>query len=361
MKTKTKLQDATIEYNKSMKDVIEILNKSGKKIVFVTKNKKLIGSISDGDLRRSILKDKFLETNVTNFMNKQPFYLREKNILHKKLSIKNFKKKITSIPIVNAKKQILNIIDKDELFLNNSNLKDKSALILAGGFGERLLPITISTPKPLITINRKPIIFNIIDSLIFYGYRNIYISVYYLEKKIRDKIDNNYKDKIKISYLKEKKMLGTAGCLSLLKNIKSQNLLIINGDILTNLNLNDFENYHLKNKNNLSLCCKNFKVQVPFGVIEKKKNKIKIIEKPSYNKLTLSGIYYLNKKVFKFLKSNTKIDMPELINIMSIKNQKIGLYYPYEIIHDIGTHEQLKSAYNIAKSYSNLFKKKKNK
>ena len=82
MKAKIKLQDVTIEYNKSMKDVIEILNKSGKKIVFVTKNKKLIGSISDGDLK-DFLKDKFLETNVTNFMNKQPFYLRENNILHK--------------------------------------------------------------------------------------------------------------------------------------------------------------------------------------------------------------------------------------------------------------------------------------
>ena len=155
--------------------------------------------------------------------------------------------------------------------------------------------------------------------------------------------------------------MGTAGSLSLVDSNFSSPLIVINGDVLSKVNYNQLLNFHSESRSFATICIREHKLNVPFGVVEKKKNKIKIIEKPSYNKLTLSGIYYLNKKVFKFLKSNTKIDMPELINIMSIKNQKIGLYYPYEIIHDIGTHEQLKSAYNIAKSYSNLLKKKKNK
>jgi dTDP-glucose pyrophosphorylase len=355
IKKNNQLRNMIIESNKSVKEVIDKLNKSGNKIIFITKNKKLIGSISDGDLRRSILKKKFLQSNIITIMNKKPFYLF--NNLDKKISEKIWKKKITSIPILDAKKNIIRIINKDKFLHTNLNYHtNKSALILAGGLGERLRPLTISTPKPLIKINKKPIIFNIIDSLIYYGYNKIYVSIFYHEEKIIREINKSYKNKIVIVFLKEKKMLGTAGCLSLIKNLESRNLLMINSDILTNLNLRDFENFHLKNKNYLSLCCKYYDIKIPFGVIERKKNSIKIIEKPQFNKLTLSGIYYLNSNIITHLKKNKRIDMPELINKISLKNKKIGLYHPYEIVHDIGTHDQLKIANTIIKSYRQSFK-----
>ena len=351
---KQDLVNLTSNHSDTIDRIIHKMNKSGKKIIFIIKNKKLVGSISDGDIRRAILKFNIKNTKVTKIMNRFPVYINNKELSKHKIKLIMKKKNVNQIPVVNKKKEILNIFFYEEISKNQEIINNKQALILAGGYGKRLLPLTKTKPKPLIEISKTPIIFNIIRSLISHNYNKIFISTFYLNKILKKKISENFSDKINIVFIDEKKRLGTAGCLSLINILKDDNLLIINSDILTNLDFNSFEKFHKKNKYFFSICVNEVNFNIPYGVISKKNNKIFINEKPVLKNYVAAGIYYSSGLIRKYIKKNKKIDMPDLINkICSIK-KKVGLYYPYEIIHDIGTYEQLEQAKKIVNDNKSL-------
>ena len=158
--------------NETIDKIIHKMNKSGKKIIFITKREKLIGSISDGDIRRAILKFDIKNTKVTKIMNRNPVHIN-KNYDSNEIKRLMKKRKVTQIPMVDNKKKILNIFFYEEILKNIDVYQNKCALILAGGYGKRLLPITKTIPKPLVEISNTPIIFNIIRSLISHNYSKI--------------------------------------------------------------------------------------------------------------------------------------------------------------------------------------------
>ena len=327
----------TINVNSHFDLCFSKLEKLKDKILIVVDNKrKLIGTITDGDLRRYIIKKK-KNRKISEMMNKKPKYIFEQ----KKYNYQKLKNKFLNInylPIVNKKKRFLKYIS----LVNDVELNNTCVVIMAGGKGVRLSPITKNKPKPMIEINNKPILTNLINILKLQGFKNFYISVNYLYKKITIPLSKFAKEQnIQINFLKEKKFLGTAGSIKLVKK-KFDNYLIVNGDIITNLNFRNLITFHEEKRNDFTICTKSYENKIEFGVLKITNNKIKdIIEKPTYHHDFCCGIYLFNKKIFRLIESKKRFDMPNLIKKSAKAKLKIIPYMLHEYWNDIGTSKTL--------------------
>jgi len=314
------------------------LNSLDNKILFVIdQKKKYQGTITDGDVRRSIYKNFSPKNKVIKITNKKStfFYIKQK---------KNIKKLCKTNPrfiaILNAKKEIVEIVDTYE---NNQNL-ELAALIMAGGQGKRLLPITEKIPKPMVIVNGKPILEHLIESLKNFNISNIFISVGYLHKKIESYFQRGKNLNVFIRYIIEKSPLGTAGCLKFFKKKNYKDLLVINCDVTTNLNLIKLYEYHKKNKADFTAVVTREKKKIPFGIVVSNKNKIlSIKEKPTINFDYLSGIYVINKNILNKNYIKSKINMNEYILKLINKKKKIIMYMHEDYWVDLGTHDSLKN------------------
>lgn len=333
-----------ISSNKNLEFVIDKLNKNIIKTFFVLKNKELVGSITDGDIRRSILKNISKKTPINEIMNKKPIkiYYSDKNFINK-LSKYVAKKKINIFPVVNNNNQYLGFIDYNKKYINVSSITNRyDIVIMAGGFGKRLRPLTINKPKPLIKVNGIPIIHRIISKIDNINVNKIYVTLHYKSKSIIKYLKKlNSK---KIITIIEKKPRDTIGSLFELKERLSKNIMLINSDIITNLDLNNLFDFHLKNKADLTLCAKKHETRLSFGVLKTKGKKVNhIVEKPTLDNWINTGIYFLNKKSLKNSKK-IKMNAVDFINSLISKNFKVLFYPMYETWFDVGTHEQLKLA-----------------
>jgi dTDP-glucose pyrophosphorylase len=338
----------TIYLDQNLKDCIPRLNKIDDKIIFILDKKKhLVGTLTDGDLRRSILKRKSLR--ILEIMNKKPKYIFEKELQNlESLKLKN--KKYKFLAVLNEKKEFIKYIDINNYDRNN----DIAVVIMAGGKGERLMPMTKTIPKPMIKINNKPIIFYLIENLVQQKFINFYVSVNYLSHKLIAPLNKlGKKNNVNIKFLLEKKELGTAGSLSLI-NDYFKKYLVINGDIFTNLNFVDFISFHKKNDSDISVCVKTVNHQIPYGVFKTDSfgNVKDLEEKPILKYNFACGIYLMNNKIMKLFKKNKKIDMPDLIKEnLKKKSIKIKLFNVSEFWEDLGTKENLN---NLKKNIKNI-------
>lgn len=310
------------------------------KILFVVeKNRKLLGTVTDGDLRRGLIKFKSPEVQINKVMNKKPLVSYSSNI-HQDVITKAKKKQINIIPILSKTNKL---IDFTILKSFNDNFFDIPVLILAGGRGKRLLPLTLNTPKPMLKINGTPILEKIISRFASNGFKNFYISVQFKKEKI---INYFKKKKLRanITYLKETKPLDTAGCLGLIPKKELRPVVVINGDVITDLNPKLLIDFHLKNKNDLTICVEKYVHKVPYGVMTEKNNKvISIDEKPEINQFVNAGIYIVGKKIYKNLSKNKKISMVSLINLYARnKRYRIQSFPMLEKIVDLGKIENFK-------------------
>ncbi len=314
---------------------IKVINKAKIKLALVINcDGKLAGILTDGDIRRGLLNNNTLSLKCKDVMNKRPKYSKSDN---KTLLIKLMQKYNLPIPILDKDMKPLNLCILDHKI---NYKRDNTIIIMAGGKGKRLLPLTASVPKPMLKIKNKPIIQRIIEGLKKNGFYNIVISVNYQSHKLTDYFSDGSKFGINISYLHEKKILGTVGALSLLdleKIIKP--IIVLNGDILTNIDFSKLVDFHIKSKYSMTLCAANHNVTLPYGVIEMSNDKISgIKEKPLESYLVNAGIYVFNPAVLKNIPYNKKLDMPELIN-QYIKKNDVAVYPLFEEWADIGTHQ----------------------
>ncbi len=315
--------------NQNIFEAITKIAKSKIKILFVVnKNNKLLGSISSGDLRRSIRKKIDLNQSVEKIMFKTPKYFKKKG---NKLS---FKKDFICVPIVNKKREIIDIEFNNNLNANKQN----TVFLMAGGKGTRLMPLTKKNPKPLLKIKGVPIIEKIIKTFANQGFKNFTISVNYLGHKIKNYLGNGKKLKVNIDYINEKRFLGTAGSLSLI-DIKKTSfpLVVANSDLLSDIDYNNLVDYHIKKNADITICGKNKFFEMPYGEILENQEKVKaIIEKPKTYHLVNAGVYVFDKKILRQIKKGKKLMMNELITAQ-LKNKKKVFCYPiYENWIDIG-------------------------
>lgn len=326
------MKEFLIQKSCTIIEALKRMSKSGEKsLIVVNHNEKLLGILSDGDLRRAILNKKKLTENISKIYNSNSFYLFENSYDLENVKKKALKQKIYFIPILNRNKKVTNLLTSTDLFSENKNIKTKNknipVVIMAGGLGTRLEPFTKVLPKPLIPIDGKPIINHIMESFKNSGSNTFYITLNYKSKILKSYFEE-LKHKYKIFFLEEKKPLGTAGALFLLKNRIAKNFFVTNSDIILNTDYIDLYNFHIESKNDITLVVAAKEYEIPYGSCEisSNGNLLKINEKPKYNFLINSGLYLLNNKILKLLKKNNKIDMNELIELAIEKKFKIKIY-----------------------------------
>ncbi len=328
-----------LDKSKKIKVAIKCLNKTGLQIILVKNENKFFGTLTDGDIRRGLVKGLSLNDPIDKITFQSPVITG----LNENLStIKNLMEvnSIKSLPIVDKKKKI------SGLYLNNlkSNKINKPLVVLmAGGKGTRLLPLTKNTPKGMLKIGGKPMMEIILNKFISEGFLEFIFSLNYQSKKITNYFKDGKKWGAKIKYFKEKSFLGTIGSVYYLKKFIKNNFIVINCDVITNVKIMDMFLYHINNQADATIGTRVVETKSSFGHI--KTNGFEIIdfiEKPLEKKFINAGIYIFNKKVLNYLKKNKKKDMNELIKSMLWDKKKLIIFPIHEKWDDIGRHKDFK-------------------
>jgi dTDP-glucose pyrophosphorylase len=327
---------------KNISDAIKTIENSEIKMCFIVNNKKeFLGTVTDGDIRRSLIKNYTLNSSLRNTINYNAYSVDTK-ANKEKIKKRMKERKILYVPILDKKKKIIGIYNiNDEERKKNKNL----FFIFCGGKGERLKPITNFIPKPMIKIADKPLLEHIILRAKEDGFYNFLVSVFYKKEIIKKYFKNGKNLGVKISYVEEKKPLGTAGALGLIKKNNNLPILICNGDVLSKINFDSLVKYHNKNKSNFTVVTSEHNIQNPFGTIKLKKNKVIAFNEKPINKSTIcTGIYVIDYKILSKIKKNIRLDMPDLIKNLILNKNKIFSYPIFESWIDIGTHENFNKA-----------------
>ncbi|MFX0560591.1 nucleotidyltransferase family protein [Tepidibacillus infernus] len=335
----------------SILNAIEILDKGALQIALVVDNhQRLLGTVTDGDIRRGILKGISFDSRVIEIMNRQPITAKVSDDDKYILSILK-KNRIHHIPIIDENGMLRSVKFLDNLVGVKSY--DNWVVIMAGGLGTRLKPLTENTPKPLLKVGSKPILETIIENFIDQGFHRFYLSVNYKAEMIKEYFGNGSKWGIEIRYLYEDKRLGTAGALSLINDIPNQPIIVMNGDILTKINFQQLIDFHINMKGQATMCVREFSYQIPYGVVKINNHRLLTIEeKPINNYFVSAGIYVLNPEVLPMIPENQFYDMPSLFE--NIINRGLeSLVFPIrEYWLDIGRLDDFKRA---NKEYNEVF------
>ena len=325
----------------TIKDAICILDKESQKIVLIIDNDdKLIGTVTDGDIRRGIINKIGLNNCITDVMQKSPLYAYDTDsddfvtVLMKKNGIYN-------IPILDSSDTVVGLKT-----LKNGK-KDNVIFIMAGGFGKRLLPLTSKTPKPLLSVGGKPILERVIEGFIKAGFYNFYISVHYKAEMLKEYFEDGSKWGVSIKYINENKPLGTAGSLGLLPKDEVSNLPIIitNGDLITELDYESLLDFHKEHNSKATMCVREYDYQVPYGIVNIEEYKLKsIVEKPVHRFFINAGIYVIESSIVNTLKVNSYIDMTTLIDSQIEKGERVMTFPLHEYWIDIGLVKEFNKA-----------------
>ena len=329
--------------NLSVRDALISLDKlASDAILFVTKgDSELIGSLTDGDLRRGFIKGLGFEDSILKFIQANPVYLRENEYSHELLeSYKNKNFKI--VPILNSEGKVVDVLN----FRLKSALLPIDAVLMAGGEGKRLRPLTENTPKPLLKVGGKPIIEYNIDRLAKVGIKNMYLSINYLGDQLVDYFGNGESKNINIDYIREDKPLGTIGSVLLVDEFKHDEIIIMNSDLLTNIDFADFYKTFKESDADMIVASTSYHVHVPYAVLEadEHQNIKSLKEKPSYTYFSNAGIYIIKKKLLEMIPSNQYYDITDLIEKVLEMDHKIITYPINGYWLDIGKHEDFEKA-----------------
>lgn len=334
----------TVDEDKTLGDAIQAVTNGGIHLALVVKtNAKVVAVITDGDIRRALLDGFDMNAPLSEVANYKFSHLpanisKEKALEELKIS------GLEHLPLLDKDGQCSRIAKLDGLV--DEIAANTTVVIMAGGRGERLKPLTNKTPKPMLKIADKPILQYILENYIRSGFKNFVFSVNYKKEQICDFFGDGTKWGVSIDYIVEDKPLGTAGSLSMLESDVGENLLISNGDILTKLDFGAFVRSHIDKSAILTVGTRSIETQVPFGVIETDNdNVLSILEKPKIEHQISAGIYVVKTEAVKsVVKPLTYLDMPDLINELLAKSGRVCAYNIQEYWLDIGRHETLTKA-----------------
>ena len=329
-------QDSTLDENDNMESAIKNLNEESTRIILVVnKSMNLLGTITDGDVRRAILEDKSMSTPLSEFMNLEPTIASVSEDRESILKLMK-DKDLLQIPILNSENQLVGLETIHHL------IEDKKypnpVFLMAGGFGRRLAPLTNDMPKPLLKVGSKPILETILNKFIEAGFSNFYISTHFMAEKIREFFGNGDKWGVSIKYVHEETPIGTGGALSLLPKDKIKlPIIMMNGDLLSKVNFSELLRYHNKKGGEATMCVSEYEYQVPYGVVKQKDHKlIKIDEKPSHNFFINAGIYVIEPSVLSNIKNNQFLDMPSLLEDLVERDGQVNIFPIHEYWLDVG-------------------------
>ncbi len=332
----------TINTNATIRQALEKLTALGENLTLFTinDNEVLLGVITDGDIRRGLIKGFSLDDIISNIMNTDFKYIFENELSFNVISSLK-KSSVKIIPVLSEEKKIQRFINLSEL----KALLPIDAVIIAGGKGERLLPLTKNTPKPMLSIGKKPILEHNIDFLSQYGITQFHISVNYLKNIIKDYFKNGSNKNIQISYIEENEPLGTIGSVKLSNSYKNTDILIMNSDLLTNINLADFYNSFKESNADMSIATSSYNVNIPYAVLDVENGQVvSFKEKPTYNYFSNAGIYLIKKSLINEIPDNEFYNATDLINKLLGLKRKITTYPILGYWLDVGKHEDYSKA-----------------
>ena len=314
--------------------IIKLNNVYGLFQIILDSNNKLVGTLTDGDIRRGILKGRDINGKVELFMNKNPIFSFEEKEKDNIMLLTSIEREPFFLPILKNNKKLLTLLIKDD------NKSIPQAIIMAGGLGSRLGELTKYTPKPMLKFKGKPILEYCIKLLEAEGIKEIYISVNYLAEKIIKYIEER-KSKSKIILVHENNKLGTIGSLSLISKNITGPILVMNADLLTNVSLEAMISFHLNGKFSSTIASVTYESNIPCGVLNSNQmGYLELIdEKPTISYAVAGGLYILNKEIYDLLEHNKYYNMPDLLNEAVKKNYTNSLFPIHENWKDIGRPE----------------------
>ena len=329
----------------SIRRTIELIDASGSQIALVVDETGiLLGTITDGDIRRGILRGTGLEENASLIMNPHPVTAQLGASRDQLLSIMT-SRSIKQVPLLDQEGRVAGL-EFLEVLVAGPAVKDNPAIILAGGLGTRLRPLTDHTPKPMLEIGGRPILDLMLEQLGRSGFSHVFIAVNYKGEDIEANFGDGREQGISIQYLREQKPMGTAGPLSLMPRPVKLPSLVVNGDLLSKVDFNSLLEYHIRGAYNLTIGVKEYRFQLPFGVVSVQGDQaIGIQEKPEERRLINAGVYVLDPEVVEMVPHDTYFDMNQLIeSVMGEPNCKVGAYPIHEYWMDIGRSEDYQQA-----------------
>jgi len=345
------IEDIIVYESSTILEVLEKIDKSSKQLaVVVDENKKLLGTISDGDIRRALLKNISLTDNIRDVYFKEPSVASINDTKEEILNICR-RKKIHQIPVIDNDGNLIGLEVLDELI--SKEIKTNKVVLMVGGLGTRLRPLTEETPKPMLNVGNKPILHTIVEKFAEYGYIDIIMCVNYKSHKIKEYFKDGSKFGVHIEYIYEEQRMGTAGALSLLANKPTEPFFVMNGDLLTNINFEALENYHNSYHSIGTMCVREYDFQVPYGVVNIENSSIlSIEEKPVHKFFVNAGIYMLSPEALTYIPKDSFFDMPSLFERLIEEEKKVVSFPIREYWLDIGRMEEYKKAND---DYAELF------
>ena len=326
----------------SIRQALEILDKlaSDAILFLVDDENKLLGSLTDGDLRRGFIKGLAFEDHLSKFIQPNPKFIQQgKYNLKEIIALRD--KFFTIFPVVDAEMKIINVVN----FRHQKSYLPVDALIMAGGRGERLKPLTDNTPKPLLKVGDKPIIEHNIDRLNTFGIDDIWISVRYLGEQLVDYFKDGSEKALRINYVWEENALGTAGALALIDDFIHDHVLMMNSDLLTNIDFEDLFLFFEEHEADLAVACIPYQVNVPYAVMETNGKKVTgFKEKPTYTHYSNAGIYLMKKELINKVPKNETFNATDLMEKLIQEGKKVVAYPLVGYWLDIGKHEDYEKA-----------------
>ena len=326
-----KIKELLISSQKTIGDALKQMDKIKRKLLIVIENDNFKGLLSIGDIQRAIIKGIDLSESISSIMRSIISIAREND------SIEEIKQQMLEsmteyMPIISDNNEIIRVLFWDDLF-DGGHKKEKRkinlpVLLMAGGIGSRLRPLTNVFPKALIPIGEKTILEQIIDSFLEYQCENFYISVNYKSDMIKYYLNSLNNRNYNIHFIEEDKFLGTAGSLSLLKNKIYTTFFVSNCDILVDQDLSDILNFHKSNENDITVVSAMMNIKIPYGVLETNNNGllVNIVEKPDLFFKINTGLYLLEPKVLEDIPNNEPFDITDLAQKLLNEKRKVGIF-----------------------------------
>jgi dTDP-glucose pyrophosphorylase len=327
----------------TLRDAISCIDGSGLQLALVLDcNECLSGVLSDGDIRRAILRGCDLSIPVTEIMNLNPVTAHVSTPSNDLLALMR-RKVLHHVPLLNDELQVVDLVTLNALVgvIERPNW----VVLMAGGLGTRLRPLTDNCPKPMLQVGGKPILESILESFAEQGFRHFFLSVNYLAEAVQSYFGDGSKHGVEIRYLHENKRLGTAGALSLLPESPSEPLIVMNGDLLTRVRFDQMLNFHDEHRAMATMAVREYDFQVPYGVVRMNGEHIESIdEKPVHRFFVNAGIYTLSPECLSYIPKDKFFDMPTLFEKLMATGNSTSAYPLREYWLDVGLIEEFERA-----------------
>lgn len=329
-------RDAVVRPNSSIRDTLRAIDKGAQNIALVCDElDKLIAVVSDGDIRRGLLSELHMDDPVSAVANTKP-RVAQQGVTRDKLKQILTQEAVSVLPVLDQENRV---VELHTLFsLEERPALENPVFIMAGGFGTRLKPLTDNCPKPMLPIGDKPILQHTIERMRKQGFRHFFISTHYLPEQIKDHFGDGSELDVNISYVHEEQPLGTGGALGLLPpDIAEKPLILLNGDILTDLDFGHILESHEDKGADATMCLRELETSLAYGVVEVVEGNVTgMMEKPTYRHLINTGMYVLSDACVKSVERGMRIDLPSLLEQRIQAGCTVNAYTFYGKWIDIG-------------------------